>query len=89
MRYEFQMIQTVVVDSETVNVSSEEQARELLEQGFASPSYWQGCEIRLVHVGYSEHHKMIDCPNHEGGYDCTPFCKICEGEQGYYPKEKK
>ena len=25
--------------------------------------------------------KMIDCPNHEGGYDCTPFCPLCEGEQ--------
>jgi hypothetical protein len=30
-------------------------------------------------------HEMIDCPNHEGGYDCTPFCKVCEGEQGYCP----
>jgi hypothetical protein len=32
--------------------------------------------------------EMIDCPNHEGGYDCTPFCRICEGEQGYYPTNK-
>ena len=23
------------------------------------------------------------CPNHEGNYDCTPFCKICEGDQEY------
>ena len=30
-------------------------------------------------------HEQIDCPNHEGGYDCTPFCKVCEGEQGYCP----
>lgn len=30
-------------------------------------------------------HEMIDCPEHEGGYDCTPFCKVCEGEQGYCP----
>jgi hypothetical protein len=29
--------------------------------------------------------EMIDCPNHEGAYDCTPFCRICEGNQGYYP----
>ena len=29
--------------------------------------------------------EMIDCPNHEGAYDCTPFCRICEGDQGYYP----
>ena len=21
------------------------------------------------------------CPNHEGNYDCTPFCGICEGNQ--------
>ena len=24
---------------------------------------------------------MIDCPKHEGAYDCTPFCPLCEGEQ--------
>lgn len=23
------------------------------------------------------------CPNHEGNYDCTPFCPLCEGEQEY------
>ena len=23
------------------------------------------------------------CPNHEGNFDCTPFCKICEGNQEY------
>ncbi len=23
----------------------------------------------------------MECPNHEGAFDCTPFCKICEGEQ--------
>jgi hypothetical protein len=23
----------------------------------------------------------IDCPNHGGAYDCTPFCPACEGEQ--------
>ena len=26
---------------------------------------------------------MIECPAHEGGFDCTPFCDICEGEQEY------
>lgn len=26
--------------------------------------------------------KLI-CPRHEGAYDCTPFCEICEGEQEY------
>ena len=24
-----------------------------------------------------------ECPNHEGNFDCTPFCHICEGEQEY------
>ena len=23
------------------------------------------------------------CPNHEGAFDCTPFCPICEGNQEY------
>jgi hypothetical protein len=23
----------------------------------------------------------IECPNHDGGFDCTPFCRLCEGEQ--------
>jgi len=28
-------------------------------------------------------HTKIVCPNHEGNFDCTPFCRICEGEQEY------
>lgn len=24
---------------------------------------------------------IVFCPNHEGAFDCTPFCRICEGEQ--------
>jgi hypothetical protein len=31
--------------------------------------------------------EMVECPEHNGGFDCTPFCKTCEGEQGYYPSE--
>jgi hypothetical protein len=23
----------------------------------------------------------VECPNHEGNFDCTPFCKDCGGEQ--------
>jgi hypothetical protein len=30
----------------------------------------------------------IECPNHGGAYDCTPFCKLCEGNQGYVPEIK-
>lgn len=31
-------------------------------------------------------HETIDCPNHAGAYDCTPFCRVCEGNQGYCPE---
>jgi hypothetical protein len=24
---------------------------------------------------------MTDCPNHEGSFDCTPFCELCGGNQ--------
>ena len=24
---------------------------------------------------------LKECPNHEGAFDCTPFCEICNGEQ--------
>lgn len=24
---------------------------------------------------------MNPCPNHQGNFDCTPFCNLCEGEQ--------
>ncbi len=24
-----------------------------------------------------------ECPNHEGSFDCNPFCPICEGNQEY------
>lgn len=23
----------------------------------------------------------VQCPNHEGNFDCTPFCNVCEGNQ--------
>lgn len=26
---------------------------------------------------------MVPCPNHDGAFDCTPFCEICAGEQEY------
>jgi hypothetical protein len=25
--------------------------------------------------------EMVECPNHEGAFDCTPFCDLCAGEQ--------
>ena len=24
---------------------------------------------------------IIECPRHEGAFDCTPFCELCEGNQ--------
>lgn len=26
---------------------------------------------------------MKQCPLHAGNFDCTPFCRICEGNQEY------
>lgn len=23
----------------------------------------------------------IECPNHGGAFDCTPFCEVCHGNQ--------
>jgi hypothetical protein len=31
-----------------------------------------------------EHDKLV-CPSHRGSFDCTPFCKICEGNTEYCP----
>jgi hypothetical protein len=28
----------------------------------------------------------IPCPEHEGNFDCTPFCDVCAGEQEYEKK---
>lgn len=27
--------------------------------------------------------ELVTCPNHEGAYDCTPFCPTCSGNQEY------
>ena len=26
---------------------------------------------------------LVECPEHSGAYDCTPFCPRCHGEQEY------
>lgn len=31
--------------------------------------------------------KTVECPNHEGAFDCTPFCPLCEGNQEYEEKQ--
>lgn len=30
---------------------------------------------------------ISECPRHEGNFDCTPFCNICEGDQEYNPSD--
>ena len=29
----------------------------------------------------------LECPRHEGAFDCSPFCEVCEGRQEYDPAE--
>lgn len=29
---------------------------------------------------------LIECPAHAGAFDCTPFCRLCEGAQEYNPE---
>lgn len=31
----------------------------------------------IRHIASNE----IECPNHDGSFDCNPFCELCEGEQ--------
>lgn len=26
---------------------------------------------------------IVECPEHNGSFDCTPFCRTCSGEQEY------
>ena len=33
--------------------------------------------------------EMIECPRHEGSFDCTPFCDVCEGNQEYQYTETR
>ena len=36
----------------------------------------------LIHViDVYEEGKQIECPNHKGSFDCTPFCELCAGQQ--------
>lgn len=32
--------------------------------------------------------QIVECPNHGGSFDCTPFCEVCEGQQEYTPTAK-
>jgi hypothetical protein len=38
---------------------------------------------RLFYREFAFSQEPVICPNHEGAFDCTPFCPICEGDQEY------
>jgi hypothetical protein len=40
-------------------------------------AYWDCPACDLSHACETE----AECPNHNGSYDCTPFCELCEGSQ--------
>jgi hypothetical protein len=43
-----------------------------------------GRTFRCADIGFEEiQYEVVECPNHEGAFDCTPFCRLCEGEQEY------
>lgn len=37
-----------------------------------------GRRYRCMDLGFAE---ILECPNHEGAFDCNSFCALCEGEQ--------
>ena len=30
-------------------------------------------------------HQRLECPEHNGSFDCNSFCSTCEGNQEYCP----
>lgn len=34
-------------------------------------------------LGWMNSNQSLECPNHEGSFDCSPFCELCEGKQEY------
>jgi hypothetical protein len=38
-------------------------------------------DIVMVTYGITLPKKTIPCPDGDGGFDCTPFCPSCEGNQ--------
>ena len=35
----------------------------------------------LAATGAAAYAIVKECPNHQGDFDCTPFCELCGGEQ--------
>lgn len=48
---------------------------------------WAIVSFQVFHeypeTGWINSNKVLPCPRHEGNFDCTPFCDICEGKQDY------
>ena len=51
MRYEFELVQTVTIDSELLDVDNGDEALALAEQGLGN-YYEDSIRLRLVHVGH-------------------------------------
>jgi len=64
--YQFITGELVTVEADTL-----EQALELMAKGA-----YEFQETITEHRPSS-----TPCPNHQGAYDCTSFCSICQGEQ--------
>lgn len=52
MRYEFELVQTVTIDSELLDVDNADEALASVEQGLGN-YYEDSIRFRLVHVGNS------------------------------------
>ena len=57
---------------------------ELLNNSFLQSGFPIGIAILVVWAIVAKLNKkdvQMECPNHEGAFDCTPFCNLCEGTQ--------
>ena len=48
-----------------------------LGDSFDTPLTWDDAEATLTYASAPP----TPCPNHEGAFDCNPFCSLCEGDQ--------
>jgi hypothetical protein len=45
--------------------------------------------LGVLAVGKMAESLEVECPNHQGSLDCSPFCPLCEGNQFFTPKERE
>lgn len=53
--------------------------------GWEKWQYEEGVHLRALDY-FSSYEPVltktpVECPNHGGAFDCTPFCPLCEGSQ--------